>query len=55
MSVIRDKLTILITLTIVGVWNSNILSISLHLSLSCPILANEGVKDFAFLVGAYVE
>ena len=54
----RDKPTIINTLRTVGVWNGNMLCLTapipITLKFFCPSL-KEGVNDFAFVAGTWVE
>ena len=53
MKVIRDKPTIISTLTTVGVWNSNILFLAATIPIKFNFVASlaEGVNNFAFIIG----
>ena len=57
----RDKTIVLNTLTIIGVWNSNVLYLFLSIFLSCLNVAvlnqppNKGVNNFAFFFATRFE
>ena len=53
MRVIRDKPTIITTVTTVGVWNSNILFLAATIPIKFNFVASlaEGVNNFAFIIG----
>ena len=60
----RDKTTMLNTLTIIGVWNINVLYLAAPIPINLHLVSillffyqppNKGVDNFAFFVGTWFE